>query len=85
MSDHEEFKRMSQPELSRYMERLSNEYRSVIKPEEYFDAQTGVYAVLQRAGEGPETRKMVVMNSGVISDRKRSLPRKQDKRRARNS
>lgn len=63
-----DFKRMSPHELRSYVERLSDEYRNVITLEEHFDRQTGLCAVIQKKVGGPETRKEVILNSGVRSE-----------------
>ena len=68
--DVKKFKQMSGADLVKLVEHLSDEYRAVMTTDETFDAQTGAYAVLQKKGGGPETRKLVQMNSGFSSERR---------------
>jgi hypothetical protein len=66
--DVKKFKEMSPADLAKLVEHLSDEYRAVITVEEYFDAQTGACAVLQKKGGGADTRKFIQMNSGLQSE-----------------
>ncbi len=68
--DVKKFKQMSQADLVKLVDHLADEYRAVITIDEYFDAQTGACAVIQKEGGGPDTRKLVQMNSGYSTERR---------------
>jgi hypothetical protein len=66
--DLKKFKQMSQADLVKLVDHLADEYRAVMTIDEYFDAQTGACAVIQKKGGGPDTRKLVQMNSGYSTE-----------------
>jgi len=68
--DITKFKQMPPTDLIKLVEHLSDEYRAVITVDEYYDAQTGACAVLQKKGGGADTRKFNQMNSGLQSERR---------------
>jgi len=68
--DARRLRQMSPAELIKLVERASDDYRPVMTMDEYFDAQTGACAVLQKKGGGPETRQLLQMNSGFSTERR---------------
>ena len=60
--------KMSREELRAFVEKEADKYRAVITEDERYDFQTGGVAILQKRGEGPETRKVVILNSGLRPD-----------------
>jgi hypothetical protein len=66
--DLKKFKQMSRTDLVKLVDHLADEYRAVMTIDEYFDAQTGACAVIQKKGGGQDTRKLVQMNSGYSTE-----------------
>jgi hypothetical protein len=70
MSDQfKSIKEMTEAELMEHGEQLANDYRDVLTCNEKYDYQTGAVAIVQEINGGPETRKVVMMNSGTRTEK----------------